>query len=134
MVDGVPQPWSKTHEAFKNHLENKQWAAPAITPEAVRVRDARPHLHDPLENEPLFTMSDLEAALQKLKKKKAAGPDEIPNEVWLLLDETNLQTLLDLYTRVKAQTRNRQTIVPFRYSTQYIKYMQRCSKSASAHT
>ena len=97
MVDGVPQPWSKTHEAFKNHLENKQWAAPAITPEAVRVRDARPHLHDPLENEPLFAMSDLEAALQKLKKKKAAGPDEIPNEVWLLLDDTNLQTLLDLY-------------------------------------
>ena len=42
-------------------------------------------------------MSDLEAALQKLKKKKAAGPDEVPNEVWLLLDETNLQTLLDLY-------------------------------------
>ena len=97
VVDGVPQPWSKTHEAFKNHLENKQWAAPAITPAAVRVRDARPHLHDPLENEPLFAMSDLEAALQKLKKKKAAGPDEIPNEVWLLLDETNLQSLLDLY-------------------------------------
>ena len=28
VVDGKPQPWSKTHEAFRDHLQNKQWARP----------------------------------------------------------------------------------------------------------
>ena len=97
IVDGVPQPWSKTHEAFRNHLQNNQWAASDIDAETAERRDNRPHLHPTLPNEALFEMTDLDSALQKLKKNKATGPDLIPNEVWLLLDEENKLLLLELY-------------------------------------
>ena len=37
--------------------------------------------------------------LSKLKAGQAPGPDAVPNEVWLLLDHTALETLLDIYNR-----------------------------------
>ena len=97
IIDGVPQPWSKTHEAFRDHLQNKQWAAPHIEDTTHQRRDSRPHLHPTLIDEPWFQKQDLDDALQKLKKNKATGPDLVPNEIWLLLDDENLQNILDMY-------------------------------------
>ena len=97
VVDGKPQPWSKTHEAFRDHLQNKQWAAPTIPDHTAQRRENRGQLFDAQANEPQFTMEDLASAIGQLKKNKAAGPDKVLNELWLLLDDDNQRLLLELY-------------------------------------
>ena len=97
VVDGKPQPWSKTHEAFRDHLQNKQWASPTIPDHTAAERRSREALYPTLGDEPLFTLTELTDAMAQLKKRKASGPDGIPNELWLLLDDHNANLLLDLY-------------------------------------
>ena len=45
--NGQPQPWSRTHEVFRNHLQNNQWAQPQIPPAQALKRRSRPQLHEP---------------------------------------------------------------------------------------
>ena len=45
-----------------------------------------PSLYPSEAEEQLFTIAELETALSKLKKNKAPGPDQIPNERYSLLD------------------------------------------------
>ena len=97
VADGKPQPWSKTHEAFRDHLQNKQWASPTIPDHTAAERRSREALCPTLGDEPLFTLAELSDAMAQLKKRKASGPDGIPNELWLLLDDHNANLLLDLY-------------------------------------
>ena len=81
VVDGKPQPWSKTHEAFRDHLQNKQWASPTIPDPTAAERRSREALYPTLGDEPLFTVAELTDAMAQLKKRKASGPDGIPNEL-----------------------------------------------------
>ena len=97
VVDGKPQPWSKTHEVFSDRLQNIQWKTPHVADHTAQIRDARPNLNEQQPDEPDFTRPDLESALQKLKARKAAGPDRVPNELLMLLDEEHLDDLLSLY-------------------------------------
>ena len=46
-----------------------------------------------------FTLTELKAALQKCKKRKAPGPDHITNEMILNLTDSSLSILLDFFNR-----------------------------------
>ena len=99
IVDNKPVPWSKTHEAFKTHLEEKQWAEPQIPDHTAEPRKARPHLRPTAPEEPPFTLQDLHAAMARLKKHKAPGPDGLVNELILLLDREGELDLLRLFNQ-----------------------------------
>ena len=97
VVNGKPQPWSKTHEAFRDHLQNKQWAKPLIPDHTSQRRENRASIFEQQPNESTFTMDDLTNAIAVLKRNKASGPDQVPNELWMLLDDENSHALLQLY-------------------------------------
>ena len=48
----------------------------------------------------LFTLKELTEALNKLKKRRAPGPDQNANELFLLLDDDNLDILLQHYNDI----------------------------------
>ena len=96
IVDHKPVPWSKTHEAFRDHLQDQQWAQRVTTPLADRGISTEP-LFPPDDDEPPFTLRELQAAIAKLKKNKASGPDGVPNELFSLLDADGEIMLLDMY-------------------------------------
>ena len=95
VVDGKPVPWSQTHEAFRDHLQNEQWASRLTTPPVVN--EEREALHPQDSDEPPFILVELQRAIAKLKKNKAPGPDGVPNEVFQLLDADGEIALLNLY-------------------------------------
>ena len=95
-----PVPWSKTHEVMRDHLQNTQWAAPAIAPDHIARRQARPHLFPQQPNESRFTMQELNTALDSTKSNKAPGPDEAPAELFVLLDQDSREQLLHMYNEI----------------------------------
>ena len=52
--------------------------------------------HADVNTDPI-SMEELEEALRKAAKNKAAGVDDIPAEAWQWLETSNLQYLLDLF-------------------------------------
>ena len=97
VVNNKPVPWTKTHEAFKDHLENTQWAKPNIPDHTAERRKQRPQLRDTVEDEPPFTILELREVLYQQKTKKASGPDNIEVEILQLLDAEGEHLLLDVY-------------------------------------
>ena len=97
--DGKPVPWSKTHEAFRNHLQTKQWAKPDIPDHTADLRRNRPPLRPTQADEPPFTMQELSAALSKTKTGKAPAPDGLVNEILQLLDKHGETKLLNFYNQ-----------------------------------
>ena len=102
VVDEKPIPWSKTHEAFKTHLETKQWAPNTSTPESIATLRERPPLRPQRQDEDSFSLEELEGALGKLKKNKAPGPDKVSNELVLLMDPQTKTLLLGYYNQTWA--------------------------------
>ena len=100
VVDERPIPWSKTHEAFKTHLETKQWAPNTATPESLEVLRERPPLRPQRQDNEFFSLEELEGALGKLKKNKAPGPDKVSNELLLLMDQQTKTLLLGYYNQI----------------------------------
>ena len=101
MVEGKPVPWSRSHEAFRDHLQNKQWSSRLTTPQQLEAaKDMGPNQYPTEAAEPLFTLAELQVALSKLKKNKAPGPDQIPNELYSLLDSEGEVLLLNLYNDI----------------------------------
>ena len=81
-------PWSQTHEAFRDHYENVQWAHKNIASE--RMGPANPL--NPISPE------EITSAIQKLKKGKAPGNDALTPDMLIALDmfgETKLLQLLN---------------------------------------
>ena len=97
--DGKPVPWSKTHEAFRDHLQAKQWAKPTIPDHTAEIRRSRQPLRPTQADEPPFTMQELSAALAKTKTGKAPGPDGLVNEILQLLDKHGKTRLLTFYNQ-----------------------------------
>ena len=95
--DGIPQPWSKAHEVFRDHLQDKQWGVPDIPDHTADRRRNRANIYDQAPDEAPFTIMDLHEALGKLKKRKAPGPDGMVNELFLALDREGEEIFLGIY-------------------------------------
>ena len=100
IVEGKPVPWTSTHVAFRNHLQDTQWGQPHIPDHSAQKRSTRLPLRQPAPDEPLFTRGELLDALGKTKKGKAPGPDGIVNEILQLLDAEGERRLLEFYIEV----------------------------------
>ena len=98
VVQGRQVPWSKTHEATRNHLHSSQWGPSEVTEEEHQIlRDSPPLYNRDTVDPGYFTMEELQTALSKLRARKAPGPDGIRPELLLLLDSYGESQLLDLY-------------------------------------
>ena len=93
VVQGKPVPWTKTHEAMRDHLQNTQWAQRSLEDPT----GPRPQIHPQHPEDHNFSIEELQTALRKLKTDKAPGPDGLQNEVILLLDEYGELQLLDIF-------------------------------------
>ena len=100
VVDNKPVSWSKTHQAFRDHLQNKQWAPQEQSSNNLHILKARRNLRDAAPDETPFTIEDLQTALVKLKKRKAPGPNHTANELFMLLDDDNQRLLLEFYNKI----------------------------------
>ena len=93
----APQPWSRTHEVLRDHLANNQWAPKTIPPDLVQDRVSKPPLFPTESDEPLFTLDELRSAIRRIKPNKAPGPDELPADLFTILDPDSEQLLLKVY-------------------------------------
>ena len=102
IVAGKPVPWTQTHEAFRDHLEQKQWAKNPRSDEFARQLQPRPHLFDQSADLGPFSLEELQQALSQTAKGKAPGPDGIEADLFKLLDHTSELALLDLYNKARS--------------------------------
>ena len=102
IVSGKPVPWTKTHEAFRDHLEQKQWAKNPRSEEFAAQLKLRPHLFDQSPDLGPFSLEELQQALSQTAKGKAPGPDGIEADLFKLLDHTSELALLDLYNQARS--------------------------------
>ena len=100
VVDNKAVPWSKTHEAFGDHLQNTQWKKADLGEEVYTSLNARGQLRPPVRDHNPVTLEELQTSLTKLKKKKAPGPDKVLNEFFMLLDDHNARTLLAFHNKM----------------------------------
>ena len=54
---------------------------------------------DEMEHE-VITINELNSAIKALRKKKATGPDEIPNEALIKTDKKSRQIILKAFNQV----------------------------------
>ena len=102
IVDNKPVPWSQTHKAFRDHLQNNQWKS---TGEGVyaSLLDARRPLRQPVGDHTSFSLEELQTSINRLKARKAPGPDGALNELFHLLDDHNSLSLLEFYNKIWAK-------------------------------
>ena len=92
-------PWSRTHVAFRDHLEQKQWQAPRIPGHTAQRRQSRPPIRASASDEPPFTRAELIQSIASAKRGKAPGPDGLVNAIVQLLDWEGEEKLLQLYNK-----------------------------------
>ena len=98
--EGKPVPWSQTHEAFRNYLQDTQWSQRVDPDHSANKLSAKPPIRPQAEDTLPFTLEELQAALKKLKPRKAPGPDCIPSELYSLFDSETEHLLLQHYNDV----------------------------------
>ena len=98
-MDNKPVPWTQTHEAFRDHLQGKQWAKTNIPDHTAAQRRQRPQLRPTVPDEASFTILELREVLYQQKSRKAPGPDQIEADVLQLLDADGEKLLLDPFSR-----------------------------------
>ena len=99
VVDNKPVPWSRTHQAFRDHLQNKQWKIREPNPDRVAELESRRRLYPKVLDHNYFTIEEMQSAIDKLKKGKAPGPDKLVNELFMLLDDHNSRLNLEFYNK-----------------------------------
>ena len=98
VVDNKPVPWTQTHEAFRDHLQGKQWAKTYIPDHTAAQRRQRTQLRPTVPDEASFTILELREVLYQQKTRKAPGPDQIEADVLQLLDaDGEKNSCLDVY-------------------------------------
>ena len=100
IVGGKPVPWSQTHQAFRDHLQNKQWAVHPSSADRITMLEAQSPLRPQRPDEDPFTLEELQTVLNGLKLRKAPGPDHTANELFKLLDDDSTQLLLEFYNKI----------------------------------
>ena len=78
VVDNKPVPWTQTHEAFRDHLQGKQWAKTNIPDHTAAQRRQRPQLRPTVPDEASFTILELREVLYQQKTRRAPGPKSKP--------------------------------------------------------
>ena len=98
VVGGKAVPWSRTHLAFRDHLEQEQWG---IRPRRLPNQELRQNpIHPQTQDDNNFSLEELQAALTKLRKGRAPGPDQVTPDLLKLLDHNAEKILLDHYNQV----------------------------------
>ena len=87
-----PTSRSKQGQTFAEHLSHQQWAAP----QHQYMGSHEPILHTADVDQPPITFSELNYALVKSAKNRAAVVDDILTEAWQWLDNDNRMYLLNL--------------------------------------
>ena len=90
--EGKPTSCSKLAQTFAEHLSHQQWAPP----QHYYTGSDEPILHSAAVDQSPITVSELDYALAKSAKHRAAGIDDIPTEAWQWLDSDNRTYLLNL--------------------------------------
>ena len=118
-LDGELVESSKWNEAMAGYYAAVQWMPPPLG----RALPHGPCMGQDLPLElGLFTQDELEAALAKLKTGKAAGPDEVPPDLWKAVrcDAAALQKLLELCNNCWAQK-----AIPQQFTMASLKFHER---------
>ena len=98
---GKPVPWSKTSEAFANHLTNVQWGPSELSEEELAfLRNSESIFPADSAVPPSFSREELQDALRQLKKDKAPGSDGIRQDLFRVLNYTNETSLLRLFNSI----------------------------------
>ena len=82
------------------YLEKEQWGnenAGLFNSEEVRI--AKCNVKDNRVNTSSFNVEEIRTIIKRMKNHKASGPDEVPMELFKLLDNNNLQWLTDIYNQ-----------------------------------
>ena len=96
--------FAKHADAAADYLEFSQWAPLTDEDRVERSHITKQKAELKKQNRPFknawkledFTLEELRFIIRKMKRGKAAGPDEIPMELFKWLDDENLTSFLDI--------------------------------------
>ena len=97
---------NETKEYIANFFEDLYQARPAkdeYKEDTSRIEQEVKEYTEKLKNEPAipdFTLDDLNNVIKKLERKKATGPDNIPNEIFIEADEQTKLIYLENYNKI----------------------------------
>ena len=100
LVQSKPVPWSKTHEALRDHLQNSH--SPTTESHLQELRE-RPPIRPQLPSLGPITLEETQASIRKLKQNKAPGPDLAVNELFVWLDTRGEEQLTQLFQDIWAE-------------------------------
>ena len=90
--EAKPTSSSNQAQSFAEHLSKQQWAPP----QHRYTGSHEPILHNAGVDQSPITLSEMDYALAKSAKNRAAGIDLIPTQAWQWLDADNRTYLLNL--------------------------------------
>ena len=96
----------ETKEHIAQYYENLYQARPSKESHkeiTKQIEQRVKQIEEEMKNKPKipdFTVEELEYAIKKLKRKKAIGPDQIPNELFLEADEQIKEIYLDHFNSI----------------------------------
>ena len=103
-------------EAFAQHLTEQQWGVNTQEQDHRQELEQGEVINTDIQiEEGEFTTQEFDDAIESLKKGKAHGTDELDNEMMILLDEINRQTL-----RSHINTAWREKKVPEKWKEAYV--------------
>ena len=99
IVNGQVVPWSSTHKAFRDYLQNQQWAPNRVAEDIIEELKQKRKLRPQSQNTQPSTLKELTEALHKLKTSRAR-PD---HNSWMMITSTSFYSTTTIYGhRVKS--------------------------------
>lgn len=89
----IAQYYEGLYQARKARPEYKEWSE-KIT---ERYKTITTHEHNNIEE---ITKKEIKSAIKKTKRKKAPGPDDIPNEAIKTLNKRNMETVRKIFNKI----------------------------------
>ena len=103
----------ETKEYIANYFENLYQARPSVPEYQHKTNDIEnkvKEIENEMRNKPTvneITLEELNDAIKRLKRKKATGPDEIPNEVFIEANQETKNIFIKAFNKV-----NEEMIIP----------------------